>query len=147
MKELKSYVTESISKEDNYKGVRILVSQRAAEDFDGYSGLSTEHALEFLHKFIDELGNTWGPSGSIKMTAELFYSGYAGWDLADTSGKRLGYLFYDSNVYGLEDAHQGKGWHFDDRNLSHKFDRKDMDKMSKAAEAAGKKYKPAKVRM
>ena len=147
MKELKSYVTESIPKEDNYKGVKILVSPRAASDFSTYAGLKAEDAVEFLHLLLDELGDSWGPKDNPKMTAELFYSGYAGWALEDTSRKQIGYLMYDSNVYGLEDAHQGIGWHFDDRNLSHKFDRKDMEAISKAIEVIGKKYKPGKVRM
>ena len=149
MKELKSYISEAyIQKREEYKGVEIIIPQRTIDDFNRFSGLQVEQAEEFLHLLIDELGNSWGPKNTpVKMEAELFYSGYAGWSLRDGNGYQVGFLMFDKNVYGLEDAHQGNGWYLKKQNRSHDITFNDLSKMEYAIRKVGAKFKPERVRM
>ena len=43
MKTLSTFISEAqIQKRENYNGVEIIISQRAADDFNRYSGLQVE---------------------------------------------------------------------------------------------------------
>lgn len=144
MKELQDTILEALRPKPlgKYGKLTMRVDGRpnTKEDFERYSGTTLEKAIEYLKMFFDEFKN-------VKMTADLFYSGYAGWALYDENDEVFAYLLYDSNRYGLEDAHQGSGWYIKAANASHSPLTRLYGKMKDVVKKLAYFEKPDKVRM
>lgn len=123
----------------------VYIPERAVKDFNTYSGTNVDDALKFLEKVVEETDKSLDKS-SDSYDATLFYSGYAGWALLDDTGRTFGVIAYDSNRYGLEDAHQGSGWEY--RSFSKYGIDPNLESRIRAAVVKNSRmYKPDKVRM
>lgn len=109
------------------------------DDFNKYSGTDFKKAKKFLDLTLQNIPE-WND-----YRFKLFYSGYAGFIIIDEYGDKIGYLMYDKNKYGLEDATEGKGWYLKPAQGKESLCRDWIRIVERLAQQ--RDFKPGKIRM